>query len=431
MFGTALSIVMFVLATFALLAADTAHALPLNSPLLPSYDYIVVGGGVGGLTVANRLSEDPNVNVLLLEAGPADDGEPSIELPGMIGDNIGSTYAWNLSTVSQTYLDGIPWHLSQGHGLGGGTLINGMLWNRGGIGDYDAWVQLGNGGWAWSDLLPYFKKSETYTPVSSVELAMQFSVEADASAHGYEGPVDVSFPHYLWNSSTVLFSALNELGIPTAYDPNTGEIAGASFLPLNLDPTTQMRSTARNAYYDPVQTRPNLWVSTGQIVTQVLFAGAAANVNATMPTAETTSVGQGSSPGMPGGIYGGMTSANTTHANPGAPSVKRSFLSRLWNIMKRTVMLHPQPRAVSAPPGSLVASGVEFAASAQSPRQNVTATREVIISAGALHSPQLLMLSGIGPATTLQALQIPVNVDLPGVGSNLHDHGQVWCWYPF
>lgn len=118
----------------------------------------VVGGGPGGLTVANRLSEDPNVNVLLLEAGPADQGELMVEVPGMIGADIGSVYDWNLSTVAQTYLDSNPRSIPQGHALGGGTLLNGMLWNRGSRGDYDDWVSLGNEGWGWDDLLPYFMK---------------------------------------------------------------------------------------------------------------------------------------------------------------------------------------------------------------------------------------------------------------------------------
>ncbi|KAK5121398.1 hypothetical protein LTR85_005230 [Meristemomyces frigidus] len=424
---------MSILALVVLFVARLAHSLPLNSPLLSSYDYIVVGGGPAGLTVANRLSEDLTVNVLLIEAGPADVGEAAIQLPGMIGHEIGSIYDWNLSSVSQTYLDGAPRAMPQGHGLGGGTLINGMLWNRGSIADYDAWVELGNDGWAWDDLLPYFKKSETFMPVSSVEVDMQYSIEADPEVHGSEGPVSVSFPNYKWNSSAVLFDALNELGIPTAYDPNTGRVAGASFLPLNLVPESQTRSTARTAYYDPITARPNLWVSTGQYVTQVLFADAAANAGATVPSEKYASNGQGSAPSTPGSIYGGGTMPMNISdiANTDAPPVKRGYLGRLWTMVKRATMPRQSSSTVSAASSSLTAIGVEYAANSQTPPQNVTATREVIISAGALHSPQILMLSGIGPASTLQAQQLSVNVDLPGVGSNLHDHAQVWCWYPY
>jgi len=212
----------------------------------------VIGGGPAGLTVANRLS-------------------PEEAIPGLIGGNIGGQYDWNLSTVPQVYLDGQPRSIPQGRVLGGGTVLNGMLWSRGGQGDYDDWVALGNDGWSWDDLLPYFIKSETFTPLDSPELAEQFSIEDYSPVHGYVGPVNVSYPAYFWNQSAALFGALNELGMPTAYDPNTGWIAGASFLPMDLDPGTEERSTARRAYYDPYVSRPNLWVSTGQTVTQILL----------------------------------------------------------------------------------------------------------------------------------------------------------------
>lgn len=160
-----------------LLLTNIITARPPNSPLQDSYDYIgkcikedaaqclmaeqlrVVGGGPGGMTVATRLSEDPDVTVLLLEAGPIDKGEPWVQIPFFAGQGVGSTYDWNLMTVPQTYLDGKARALPQGRALGGGTVINAMLWNRGGIGDYDDWASLGNPGWGWLDMLPYFIKA--------------------------------------------------------------------------------------------------------------------------------------------------------------------------------------------------------------------------------------------------------------------------------
>ena len=118
----------------------------------------VVGGGPGGLTVATRLSENVNVTVLLLEAGPIDHDEPWIRIPFFAGQGVGSMYDWKLMTAPQTFLDGRARSIPQGRALGGGTIINAMLWNRGGAGDYDDWAVLGNPGWSWADMLPYFIK---------------------------------------------------------------------------------------------------------------------------------------------------------------------------------------------------------------------------------------------------------------------------------
>lgn len=384
--------------------------------------------------MANRLSEDPGVNVLLLEAGPSDGEQPDVELPGLVGQDITSVYNWNLSTVPQTHLNDQPRSLPQGRGLGGGTLINGMLWNRGGVGDYEMWAELNNdSSWSWNGLLPYFMKSETFTPVTNVQEELQYSIEYDPNVHGYAGPVNVSYPNFIWNQSAYFFAALNELGVPTAFDPNTGEIAGASFLPLDLDPQDEMRSSADKAYYNPYASRPNLYVSTGQYVTQILFAGATTNTDASAVTTGDNSVGQGSSPGVPGGIFGGTTTYNVTYSTSRRWLQRTQSVRYLWQRLKRMLLRRQSTSAGSPSSGAafLTAIGVEFAASASSGRQNVTATREVIVAAGALHSPQLLMLSGIGPTSQLQAQGISVNIDLPGVGQNLQDHGQVWCWYPY
>ena len=110
------------------------------------------------MTVATRLSENANVTVLLLEAGPIDQDEPWVRIPFFAGQGVGSTYDWNLLTAPQIYLNGQSRAIPQGRALGGGTIINAMLWNRGGTGDYEDWARLGNPGWGWLDLLPYFVK---------------------------------------------------------------------------------------------------------------------------------------------------------------------------------------------------------------------------------------------------------------------------------
>ncbi|KAK3714993.1 hypothetical protein LTR37_007483 [Vermiconidia calcicola] len=204
---------------------------------------------------------------------------------------------------------------------------------------------------------------------------------------------------------------------------------------MNIDPDNEERSTARTSYYNPYAYRHNLWISTGQLVTQIFFEGRPPNSMASAPIPGDTSNGQGGFPGHPTGIFGGTTTLNITNvADPYATSWKSNPVR--WLVKRMMGMVKWRRDATAATSGdpsssTLVATGVEFAPDAQSPRQTALATREVIVAAGALHSPQLLMLSGIGPATTLQAQGVPVNVDLPGVGNNLQDHGQVWCWYPF
>ncbi|MCJ1250314.1 hypothetical protein MMC30_007540 [Trapelia coarctata] len=387
------------------------HARDLNPPLLNSYDYIVVGCGISGLVVSNRLSEDLTVTVLCIEAGQADNYEAIIQIPVYVGADIGGIYDWDLSTVPQTQLDGASRPMPQGKVLGGGSILNAMCWNRGGQDDYDAWEYLGNPGWGWDGILPYFMKSETYTPVDSTEIVAEYQINYNPSVHGFSGPVQVSHPKYFYPQSVNFFQALNYLGVPTEYDQAEGTTAGAAFVPTDLHPTNQTRSDARRSYYDPYASRANFHVITGQHVTQLLIEGVSENLAAQNPSTGGNTDGDGGVSGAGLGFGPGASppSASAT-VDPTAAAGSRK---------------------IKKDSSTLRVLGVEFAPNATAPRQTVYATREVIVAAGALHSVQLMELSGIGPAALLEQLNITVALDLPGVGNNLQDHCLVGTFYPY
>ncbi|KAK8169803.1 choline dehydrogenase, partial [Phyllosticta citrichinensis] len=324
--------------------------------------------GASGLTVANRLTEDSSVTVLVLEAGPSDQNEEWIRVPYFMGNDPSPPaealsghldYDWNFGTEEQTSLDGATRHYPLGRGIGGGTLINGFLWNRGNAGDYDEWETLGNDGWNWDNMLQYFEKNEKFTTDVTASDASEYSIPAtDSSVHGASGPVNVSFQGYFYPSTQNVYAALNELGVPTdSSDPNNGQSAGNSFLPMSMDPMSKTRSDARRALYDPVASRDNLYISNGQFVTKL-------------------------------------------------------------NIENRAL---PNVRI----------TGVEYGTDAGATRQNITARREVILAAGAIHTPLLLQLSGIGDESFLSSMNITTAVDLPGVGNNYQDHFQIATYAPY
>ncbi|KAK1973776.1 GMC oxidoreductase [Colletotrichum cereale] len=318
-----------------------------------SYDYVVVGAGAGGMTVANRLSEDGTKSVLIIEAGPLHHYEAGFMIPRFYNSEKGTKYDWNHTTTAQTHLMGQSMVYTQGHVVGGGTSMNGMVFDRGTPQDYDSWAALGNPGWDFQSLLPYFKKSETYNPPPPDKVT-DFGVTYDPECHGSSGPIQSSFLEWEYPQYTNFFEGMASLGVQHPLDQGCGKSMGAYLTTHSLNAANQSRCDSRIAYYDPAVNRTNLHLLADHQVT----------------------------------------------------------------------------RLISAKQGDKVTiTGVEFAASSDAVKQTVQVKQEVIVSGGAIHSPQILLLSGIGPAKLLQQHGIDVVVDLPGVGQNFQDHsGGVTSW---
>lgn len=299
---------------------------------MTEYDYIVIGAGSAGCVLANRLTEDGKTSVLLLEAGnPPSLPEHQVPL-GWI-KLWGTEADWAYFTEEEPYLNNRKIYCPRGKVLGGTSAINALIYIRGSRHDYDHWQALGNAGWSYQDVLPYFKKSENQQHGPS-----QF--------HGVDGLLSVTDPLAPGVTSHRFVEAAAALGYGHNSDFNGTQQHGAGLYQLTVK-DGQRHSTA-TAFLLPILNRPNLTVVTGALVTKLLFEG-------------TRTIG-----------------VEYTHQG----TLHQSFVQQ-----------------------------------------------EVILSAGAIDSPKLLMLSGIGNAKHLQALDIPVIVDLPGVGQNLQDHLHVAVAY--
>ncbi len=296
------------------------------------YDYVIVGAGSAGCVLANRLTEDPSISVLLLEAGGPDEAQ-EIHIPAAFSGLFKSPLDWSYETEEQRYLHNRRLFWPRGKVLGGSSSINAMVYIRGNRRDYDYWRDLGNEGWGYTDVLPYFKKAE--------------NEERGASEyHGTGGPLNVSDLRTINPLSRAFVEAGEEAGIPLTHDFNGAEQDGIGF--YQVTQRQGMRHSAAVGYIHPILTRPNFTLQTNTQVSHVLFEGTRAIGIAYMQDGE---------------------------------------------------------------------------------EQRILANKEVILSGGAINSPQLLMLSGIGPAAHLKELGIPLVADLPGVGQNLQDHPAVPVLY--
>ncbi|GAB1316822.1 Glucose oxidase [Madurella fahalii] len=242
-----------------------AYSIGKPTAAIEDFDYIIVGAGTTGLVVANRLSEDPSVTVAVIEPGTDQRDNINVTATDRFSQAFNTPIDWAYETVMQPGAGNRSLPLHQGKAWGGTSTINGMTYIRGNIAEIDSWEHLGNPGWNWGALLPYYKLSEGYTIPTDTQLAAGATYRRQY--HGFDGPLRVGYSAALRNGSfaPAVMQTWEGLSLSQNPDLNSGDVRGFSMGPQTLDPGNDVRWDAARAYYHPVEHRHNLRILKGTV----------------------------------------------------------------------------------------------------------------------------------------------------------------------